>query len=341
MEKTKVLLTGISGFLGSHTAIQLLNKGYQVTGTLRNLKRADAIRNVIAQHTTQVENLHFAEADLLDTAAWTKLAQGMDYVLHVASPFPRELPKTDAELIEPARQGTLNILHAAAQNNVKRVVIVSSVAAVSYGKTKAELSQVFDETSWTDETNLKDTTPYFRSKTIAEKAAWEFVKNHPSLEIATVCPGAILGPVLEEDFGTSANIVIKLLDRSAPAVPKVGFEIVDVRSVADLLIRAMADPRARNQRYIASAGYMKFKDVAQVLKTEFPDRKIPQATLPNFLVRFYSAIDQTLKPILIDLDVTRKMAITKAARELGWQPISKEEAAIACAHSVIKLGLVK
>ncbi len=338
----KVLLTGISGFLGSHTAIQLLEKGYQVIGTLRSLKRADEIRKMIARHTAHIDQLSFVEADLLNTEIWKKLTQGVDYVQHIASPFPRELPKNDAELVEPARLGTLNVLKAAAQNGVKRVVITSSMAAIAYGKNPSERNQVFDETSWTDETNLKDTTPYYRSKTIAEKAAWNFMKTEaPQMELATVCPGAILGPVLEEDFGTSANIVIKLLDGSTPALPKIGFEIVDVRSVADLQIRAMIDPKAKNQRYFASAGYLKFKEIAQLLKQTYPKRRISQMMLPDFMVRLYSNIDKVLKPILIELGSERKISHQKAVRELGWQPISKQEAVLTCAESIIKLGIVK
>lgn len=342
MKREKILLTGISGFLGSHTAIQLLDKGYEVVGTLRNKERLAEIRDIIGKYTKHIENLDFAEANLYDVDIWFELAKNVDYIVHIASPFPRRLPRHENELIVPAKLGTLSIMKAASANKVKRVVITSSVAAIVYGKTRNELGNTFDENDWTDETNKKDTTPYFRSKTIAEKAAWEFLKSDNSgLELTTVLPGAILGPVLEKDFGTSANMVVKILDGSSPALPKIGFDIVDVRSVADLLIRAMEIPQAANKRYIASAGYLTFKEVALILKQHYPDRKLPTSELPNFMVRLISYFNVTLKPILIDAGVKRKINITKASQELNWKPISTQEAVISCAKSIFDLGIVK
>jgi len=341
MEK-KVLLTGVTGFLGSHTAIQLLEKGYQVTGTLRNMERAESIRNVIAQHTKNVEKLQFAEADLMDDHLWEDLTKGMDYIQHIASPFPRLLPKKDEDLIIPAKKGTLNILNAAAKNKVKRVVLTSSSGAIIYGKAKDQRNGTFNEHHWTDTAVKKDSTPYFRSKTIAEKAAWEFIEQDKSgLELTTVCPGAILGPVLEKDFGTSANMVIKTMDGSTPAIPNIGFDIIDVRSVADLLILAMEKPAAANQRFVGSAGYLKFKDIAKILKEGYPDRKIPSASLPDFMVRIFSNFEGSLKPILIDLGVVRKVDNSKAKKLLGWQPLSNRDAVLSCAESILKLGIVK
>ena len=222
MNNRKVLVTGVTGFLGSHTAIQLLNKGYEVIGTVRAKNRIDSIKEVIVDHTDQVHKLTFAVADLSDKGVWNELTQAVDFVQHVASPFPRELPKHEDELIIPAKYGALNILEAAATNHVKRVVMTSSLAAVAYGKSTDELNQVFNENNWTDINRKKDITPYLKSKTIAEKAAWNFIRNNPTdLELVTVCPGAILGPVLEKDFGTSANIVISLLNGSYPALPEI------------------------------------------------------------------------------------------------------------------------
>lgn len=341
-QNKKVLLTGISGFLGSHTAIQLLEKGYHVTGTVRDLKRADSVKQILVPHTSKIENLHFAEADLMDESIWMELTKEVDYVQHIASPFPRELPKKEEDLILPAKNGTMNILKAASANRVKRVVVTSSIASIVYGKAIDQRNTTYNESHWTNPLNKQDSTPYFRSKTIAEKAAWNFINEDKSgLEMTTVCPSAILGPVLERDFGTSANIVIKALDGSSPALPDIGFDIVDVRSVADLLIRAMELPQAVNQRYIASAGYLKFKEVASILKTSYPERKISSLVLPNFAIRLFALIDKTLKPVLVDLGVERKTDNTKAITELGWNPIGKQEAVLSCAKSVLDLGIVK
>jgi len=340
-DSNKVLLTGITGFLGSHTAIQLLNKGYTVIGTLRDPSRSQSIKEVIAQH-APVEKLSFAQAGLKDVMVWKKLTKDVDYVMHIASPFPRKLPKKEDELIIPAKQGTLNILRAAANNGVKRVVLTSSSGAIIYGKPKDQRNGTYTEEDWTDVSNKKDSTPYFRSKTMAEKAAWDFMERDQSgMELTTICPGAILGPVLEKDFGTSANIVIKTMDGSTPAIPQIGFDVVDVRSVADLHIKAMEKPEAAGERFIGSAGFLSFKDVADILREAYPNRKIPKAVLPNFAVRLFSNFDATLKPILVDLGTVRMVDNSKAKRLLNWNPLSPREAVLACAESVMEQGLVK
>lgn len=337
----KVLLTGITGFVGSHTAIQLLEKGYQVLGTLRDMKRAHAIKKVIAQHTSHTDNLSFVEADLQNEHIWQKLMVGIDYVQHIASPFPKIMPRDENDLIIPARQGNIHILSAASASGVKRVVITSSTAAISYGQPKERRRRLFDETDWTDLNRGNDITPYFKSKTLSEKAAWDFMKtDHSGLELSVVCPGLILGPLLEEDFNASANVVIKLLDGSMPAVPQIGFDMVDVRSVASLLILAMEQPEARNQRYIGSSGYLTFTDIAGILKKAYPKMKIPFRTLPNFMVRMLSLFDATLKPVLLDLGTERKMTPSKAITSLGWQPIDPKEAILSSAASILQLGIV-
>ncbi|MDD4193470.1 MAG: aldehyde reductase [Mangrovibacterium sp.] len=338
----RVLLTGVSGFLGSHTAIQLLEKEYEVVGTLRELKRADEISGMIARHTAKVGALKFVKADLLDEQIWKVLTKGVDFVQHVASPFPRELPRHEEDLIRPAREGALNVLKAASANGVKRVVLTSSIAAVMYGRERGKQSAVYDESNWTDVSNRSDTTPYYRSKTLAERAAWDFMASDKSgMELVSVCPGAILGPVLERDFGTSANMVIKMLDGSMPAFPKLGFEIVDVRSVADLLIRAMEMPQAANQRFLGTSGYAGFADIARILREAWPDRKIPSRSVPSFLVVLLSLFDKTLRPVLKDLDTTRRADHSKAVDLLQWQPIPNEEAILSCARSLIDLEIVR
>lgn len=339
--KANVLLTGVTGFLGSHLAIQLLNKGYHVTGTMRSLERADSIKSIISNHTDNLSNLSLAEANLMEEQKWLEVTKGMDYVQHVASPFPRELPKHEEDLIVPAKQGTLNVLKAAAQNGVKRVVLTSSSGAIVYGRERSERSGTYTEEDWTNVQNKKDSTPYFRSKTIAEHAAWDFIMQDSSgMELTTICPGAILGPVLENDFGTSANIVIKTMDGSTPAIPKIGFDMVDVRSVADLHISAMENPEAAGERFIGSSGFLSFKDVADILREKYPEKKIPKSSLPNFMVRLISNIEKSLKPILIDLGVERRVDHSKAVKLLKWQPIPVKDAVLSCAESVVRLNLV-
>jgi dihydroflavonol-4-reductase len=306
------------------------------------MSRAEEIKSVIAAHTEHIDNLSFAEADLAKPTDWAVLMADVDYVQHIASPFPRTLPKSEEELIRPAKEGTLAILQAATEVGVKRVVLTSSTGAIVYGKEKGQESGTYSEQDWTNITQVKDTTPYFRSKTIAEKAAWDFVsQKEVQIELSTVCPGAILGPVLEKDFGTSANIVIKTMDGSSPAIPRIGFDIVDVRSVADLLIKAMEEPAAANERFVGSGGFLSFKEVAAILRETYPNYRIPKRMLPNFAVRLFSNMDPSLKPILIDLGVERRVDNQKAKTVLNWQPIDNKEAVLACAKSVIDLGILK
>ncbi|MBB1646700.1 aldehyde reductase [Sphingobacterium sp. UME9] len=341
MKSKQVLLTGVTGFLGSHTAIQLLDKGYEVIGTLRTKDRISSIKGIIGQHTDHLDKLHFAVADLSDPHVWNDLAKGVDFIQHVASPFPARLPKNEDELIIPAKNGVLNILRAAVENNVKRVVMTSSLAAVAYGQQEKDPNKIFTENDWTDISGKGDLTPYYKSKTIAEKVAWDFIGQEAGpLQLVTVCPGAILGPVIEKDYGTSAEIVVALMNCSYPALPKIGFDLVDVRSVADLLILAMESPKAAGNRYIAAAGYSTLKSVARILKENFPERKIPTTEFPNFITRMLAQFRPELKPVLLEM-VRRKTDLSKAQKELGWQPIPVTKAIIACAKSLLELQIVK
>lgn len=341
MENKNVLLTGVTGFLGSHTAIQLLNKGYQVKGTLRDMKRAESIKRIIAKHTTNIEGLTFHEINLSDSQEkWDEVMSDVNLVIHIASPFPTTLPKDEDEIIIPAKNGTLNILKSATKAGIKRVVITSSSGAVVYGERK---NGTFSEKDWTNINNLNDTTPYFRSKTIAEKSAWDFVNaNQDAPELVTILPGAILGPILDkDDYGTSANLVKKMMDGSMPAMPKIGFEMVDVRAVADAHIRALENPNASGNRYLCTNGYMEFKDIAEILREEFPKNKIPSKTLPNFMVKIFSAFDKETKPILNDLGAKRTINNSKIKKELNWSPISLQESVKDTAHSLKNLNIVK
>ena len=222
---------------------------------------------------------------------------------------------------------------------MKRVVITSSAGAIVYGVSR---DKKFSEVDWTDETNKKDTTPYFRSKTIAEKAAWEYVKNTPNApELVTIQPGGIVGPVLEKDFGTSANIVKKLMDGSVPALPNIKLEMVDVRSVADLHIKAMESEKANGERFIAANGLYGFKDVADVLRKKYPKRKLPSKMLPDWLVRVFSLVDKETQPLLLELGSNRSLNTIKAKEALGWQPIPIPQSLVDCAESLIDLKIVK
>jgi len=336
--KGKVLLTGITGFVGSHLAIQLLEKGYEVRGTLRNANRIDAIRAVIAGHTDRVDKLSFVEADLTKPGDWPTAMQGIDWVQHIASPLPSVMPKDHDTLIRPAREGVLNVLTAARDAGIKRVVLTSSIASIQHGVTKRKL---FTEADWSDASNLKDNTAYTRSKTIAERAAWKFMEEEGgSMELAVVNPGLVLGPLLEKDYSSSIEFVKKLMERAMPAVPKLGYSMVDVRSVADLHVLAMEKPAAAGQRFICTEAFYSFQEVGQLLQEKYPNRKIPTGILPTFLLRIFALIDKKVAPVLIELGSDRRHDNTKARELLGWKPIPMAQSVVDTAESLVQFELV-
>ena len=337
MNKHRILITGVTGFIGSHIAARALRQGHAVRGSMRNLDRADSIRVVIGK-VAPVERLSFVQADLTEAASWTAAVEGMDYVLHVASPFPTTVPKTDEELVRPAVNGTLNVLRAAAAAGVKRTVVTSSTGASVHGVRRVG---TFTEADWTDVNNRKDSTPYFRSKTLAERAAWDFIDQDESgMELTTVLPGAVLGPLLEADPGTSSAIVLKLLNGSVPAVPPIGFSMVDVRSIAELHLLAMAKPAAAGQRYLGADEHLRFKEVADVLRRHLPDRKIPNRVLPKFAVRLLSIFDPEIGPALVGLGARREVDSSKAKKELAWSPLPMEQSIRDCADSLLKYNII-
>ncbi|MEL6697097.1 MAG: aldehyde reductase [Bacteroidota bacterium] len=336
---SRVLVTGITGFIGSHVAIQLLEKGYEVVGTLRNPNRTDSIQEAIAKHTKHTDRLSFAQAELMDAESWKQAMKGIEYVMHVASPISTTTPKDENEMIIPAREGTLNVLRAATEAGVKRVVITSSVAAISYNDARGSNAK-FTEEDWTDIVN-PSVNAYIKSKTLAERAAWDFVRQQAGApELATVNPSLVLGPVLEKDFGSSAVLVKRLLDGSFPALPKLGFPIVDVRSVADLHLLAMEKEEAAGERFIAGGKFMWMDEIAKTLKEAYPNRKVPTGKLPNFLFRLMALFDAQTRSVLGELNTPRPVDISKAQNLLGWKPIEEKEAILATAESLMKYGVI-
>jgi nucleoside-diphosphate-sugar epimerase len=338
-----VLVTGGSGFIGAHSILQLLAAGHQVRTTVRSLKREPDVRAMLRQGGADPGNrLSFIAADLENDARWPEAVTGCEYVLHVASPFPQNVPKHEDELIVPAREGALRVLRAARDAGVKRVVLTSSFAAIGYGRPPQ--SMPFDETIWTD-LNGEGLTAYVKSKTIAERAAWDFIaKEGGSLELSVVNPVGVFGPVLGADYSTSILIVQRMMDGAIPGVPRLYFGAVDVRDVADLHIRAMTNPAARGQRFLAVAGdFMSMLDVAEVLKSRLGPsaKRVPTKELPNWLVRIAALRDPAVKLVIPELGKVKNATSEKAQRLLGWTPRSREESILATADSLIGLGLLK
>ena len=338
-----VLVTGGSGFIGSHAILQLLNAGHRVRTTVRSLQREPDVRSMLKQGGSDTgDRLSFVAADLEQDVGWPAAVAGCDYVLHVASPFPASVPRHDDELIVPAREGAMRALRAARDAGVKRVVLTSSFAAIGYGHPPQD--KPFDETYWTNP-DAPGTTAYVKSKTIAERAAWDFIsKEGGSLELSVVNPVGVFGPVLGPDYSTSILIVQRMLDGALPGCPKLYFGVVDVRDTVDLHLRAMTHPAAKGERFLAVAGdFMSILQIARILKEHMgaAARRVPTRELPNWLVRLASLRDPAVKQILPELGKTKNATNAKARRILGWSPRSNEESILATAESLIKLGLVK
>jgi nucleoside-diphosphate-sugar epimerase len=340
---SKVLVTGGSGFIGSHCLLQLLAAGHEVRTTVRNLKREPEVRALLkAGGTDAGSRLTFFAADLEKDAGWPEAVAGCEYVLHVASPFPPGVPKDENELIVPAREGALRVLRASREAKVKRLVLTSSFAAIGYGQPPQQ--KPFDETNWTDPTG-DDVRPYVKSKTLAERAAWDFIaKEGGGLELAVVNPVGVFGPVLGPDYSTSILIVQRLMDGALPGCPKLYFGVVDVRDVADLHLRAMNNPAAKGERFLAVAGdFMSMQGIAKVLKARMNGAasRVPTRQLPNWLVRIASLRDPAVKQILPELGKRKNATNAKAKRVLGWNPRSNEESIVSTAESLVRLELLK
>jgi nucleoside-diphosphate-sugar epimerase len=340
---SKVLVTGGSGFIGSHCVLQLLAAGYEVRTTVRSLSRESEVRALLKAGGAESagagagNRLTFVAADLTQDGGWTEAVSGCEFVLHVASPFPPGPPKHEDDLIVPAREGALRVLRASRDAGVKRVVLTSSFAAIGYGMDPLE--RPFDERDWSDPN--ANIGAYAKSKTLAERAAWDFIKREGSgIELAVVNPVGVFGPVLGKDYSTSILIVSKMLDGALPGLPKIWFGAVDVRDVADMHLRAMTMPAAAGERFLAVAGdFLAFSEIAGILRKNLgaAARKVPTRELPNWLVRLVAKFDPAVKLALPELGKKKNGSSAKAIRVLGWKPRSAEESIVATAESLLKL----
>ncbi|EAU67804.1 nucleoside-diphosphate-sugar epimerase [Stigmatella aurantiaca DW4/3-1] len=323
--------------------VQLLQKGYRVRGTVRSIQRSARVLEVVRKHVdVSGGRLTLVQADLGSDEGWQQAVDGCTWVLHVASPVPTTPPKNPDEVIVPARDGTLRVLKAAAKAHVKRVVMTSSTAAILYGHPRDGM-RTYDEKDWSLLTS--EVGPYERSKTIAERAAWDFVAHLPEperFELTVINPGVILGPVPDKDFSVSGEVVRKLLTREMPGCPDLGWAMTDVRDVADAHIAAMTIPEAAGQRFIVALEHASMLQIAQILSRHFGPRgfKVPTRRLPNWVLKIVALFDKTAALAVNELGKRQDVSSERARKVLGWKPRSLETMVVDMAESMIQCGAI-
>jgi len=330
----KVLVTGISGYVGQHCAAELLKNGYAVRGSVRSLSKTDEVKNGITKEIDPKGNLEFCELNLLKDEGWDKAMEGCDFVLHVASPFIVKAPKDENELIKPAVDGTLRALKAAKKAGVKRVVLTSSTVAMHGGQHGiVKLNQ----DSWTN-INEKSVTAYFKSKTLAEKAAWEFINSQTGdskLELVVINPGPIYGPTLTGNLvSESMDFFKKLITGKVPMLPKANSVMSDVRDVAHIHIKALENEKANGIRYIVTSEEShNFQEIAKILKSNGYNI-VSTRLAPTFLLKFMANFDDKAKGMLPFIGNTIEADISETKNTFDWKPISFEKTILDTANSV-------
>lgn len=335
-----VLVTGATGFLASHVILQLIERGHTVRGTARSKDKAARLNAALSAYAGQPIEVELARVDLTSDDGWAAAMEGVDFVQHIASPFPPGVPKTADDLIIPARDGALRALKFARAAGVKRVVLTSSVAAVDNGWGDRG-PDVFDETCWTKLDGESPVSFYAQSKYHAERAAWDYVAGDGAgLELAVINPVGIFGPLITPDVSTSVGLIIQALSGRVPAFPRIHQGVVDVRDVAKAHVEAMERPEAAGERFIVCERSLWLSEIGRALRSAYPDRKIPTADMPGWLARIAGLFNPSLRFILPNLNRRRIYDADKARRMLGIDFIPAQTALIASAESLISIGKV-
>jgi dihydroflavonol-4-reductase len=335
-----ILVTGASGFVGKWCVIKLLEKGYRVRGTVRSDKKAALVRRTVAEVVGDdaASRLELVKADILADAGWPEAMAGVNAVMHVATIIRGDEPKDSSVVIRPAVEGTERVLRMAHDAGIKRVILTSSIATVGYGHGQTTGRRVYDETYFTKLESMRWTWAYCVGKTKAERAAWDYARAN-GMELTTIHPGAIIGPALDEDASISVGMVSGLLDNSTPALPSNGFSIIDVRDVADMHVAALEHPESIGQRYLATAEYMPFPKVAEVVQELYPDRKIIRRTVPDWIIRLVAMFGGPARQIINDIGNEKIFDGRKGEAMMGHPYISARQSIKDTAESVIRFGL--
>jgi nucleoside-diphosphate-sugar epimerase len=343
-----VLVTGATGFIAQHCIVQLLDAGYHVRGTVRTPRRSDEVASVLRPHLSPDARERFegdfevVAADLASDDNWDGAVEGCRFVLHVASPLPSAPPKDPLDLIIPARDGAVRVLRAASEGGVERVVMTSSMAAICYGR---ERDHVFTEDDWSN-VGGAHIGAYEQSKTVAERAAWEFMASldaRNTMDLVTINPGLVLGPLLCAQWSTSAELVKKILQRAVPAIPDARFPMVDVRDVAAAHVAAMLSREASGQRFICCAEGHAIREVAIILRDEFGPQgfKVPTRKLPRRVLRIVALWDRQARLLMADVGRPADLDNSKIRRVLGIEFRDLREMTVSMADSMIHYGVVR
>ena len=336
-----VVVTGISGYVGKWVALKLLEKGYAVRGTLRDPGKQAQVRETLAQHlgADAVARLSFATADLLNAADWPAALEGADAVMHVATQVVGQEPRDAGPVVHAALDGTRNVLTAAYEAGVRRVIATSSIATVGYGQGHRTGRRVYTEANFTNLDGMRWKWAYCIGKTRAEQFAWAYAKEQ-GLSLTTIHPGMILGPPLDTDSGVSVGLISGLMTGNPSAYPDLGFSLSDVRDVADMHVAALENGEASGQRYLCTASYMHFGEIAAILRKAFPEAPVPERAIPEWLLHLLAYVVRDLRQVINDVGNEKVFDGAKGRALLGRAHRPEAETIIDCARSLIDLGIV-
>lgn len=331
---TKVLVTGGTGFLASWTVRKLLERNYEVVTTVRESKKTKVVTDMLNKEGIATDKLSFAFADLTKSDGWIEAMDGVDYVLHLASPLGGNNHE-NPELIQIAKKGVEVVLDVAVKAGVKRVVMTSSQGTCY--PLKSNTSPNINEEFWTDLEN-KHITNYMRSKVIAEKTAWDIINEQSNTTLTTILPGAILGPYMAKKR-SSTDQIFEMLLKGTPS-PKVIYPVVDVRDLAELHILAIENSAAVGQRFIAHSEEMPMPNMARLLKREYPNKKISTFTIPDFVISIMSKFQPPMKVLNTMIGLKYHYDTSKARKMLGWNPRTATETVIDTAKYLTDNNLI-
>ena len=336
----KVLLTGISGWIAKHVAIELLNSGYEVLGTVRDKDLIEQTKQTLASQNTPLEKLTFVELDLLRDDGWDEAAKGCKYIMHVASPFPLKTSRNRESLVPAAKEGTLRILNAGVNGGVDRIVLTSSIVAM-FRKPNRTNPYTFGENDWSD-VNWSGCNDYFVSKIKAERAAWDFMESKGlKNKLTCICPGGVFGDALDKKEKTSISYIKLFLQGKYPGAPNWGVLISDVKDIAKAHVLSLTRPNVGGRRLIVGSEVKKMIELSKIMAEALPDyaKKLPKKELPNFLVKIISHLDASAKVMVPDLGIEMQTDPSYAEDLLGFKFKPAKGCIEEAAKSAVRLGL--